>query len=249
MTDTNRASKQHLINYLTICAHLGEDSDDGVAYVRSDMLRQAIALIPSDETTAEPLCDGEVRVIRYSNGEPTGIRDDTGFICHFHRVTNWSGQEERYREERALRARQAEVIAKALRSAEEPHKTNTRELFDKLSERIEEMRSALYTYGTYGEPVGGPLLDGVQDAIEELLKEHSREEPTCEACPKCGVSSDTTCPIVDNPDPGLICGRSPGQAAARHMNQAERAAMSRAADRSAVTVDDGFEENGEEKHG
>ncbi len=78
------------------------------------------ALLLPDETIAEPLCDGEVRVINHSNGEPTGVRDDAGFICHFHHVTNWSGQEDRYRKELALRARQAEAIANALRSAVEP---------------------------------------------------------------------------------------------------------------------------------
>jgi hypothetical protein len=38
-------------------------------------------------------------------------------LCHFNRVTKWPGQEERYRSELALRARQAEAIATALRAS------------------------------------------------------------------------------------------------------------------------------------
>ena len=46
--------------------------------------------------------------------------------------------------------------------------------FDQLRARIEEMRSALYTYSAhgYGESIGGPILDGVMDAIDELEKSH-----------------------------------------------------------------------------
>lgn len=73
---------------------------------------------PADETPGNPLSDGEVCVI-YEHGEPTGVRDRTGFLCHFNRVSKYAGQEDRYRRELALRARQAEVIAAALRSAQE----------------------------------------------------------------------------------------------------------------------------------
>jgi hypothetical protein len=67
------------------------------------------------EPGASPLCDGEVRVI-YEHGEPHGVRDVSGYLCHFNRVPKFEGQEERYRRELALRARQAEAIATALRS-------------------------------------------------------------------------------------------------------------------------------------
>lgn len=66
---------------------------------------------------SERLCDGPVRVI-YEHGEPCGVRDDSGYLCFFNRVSKWPGQEERYRGELALRARQAEVIALALGSAQ-----------------------------------------------------------------------------------------------------------------------------------
>lgn len=71
------------------------------------------------ETSALPLCDGEVRII-YEHGEPKGVRDTTGYLCFFNRVNKYDGQEDRYRKELALRARHAEVIANALRSAVEP---------------------------------------------------------------------------------------------------------------------------------
>lgn len=61
-----------------------------------------------------PLCDGEVRLV-YQHGEPHGIRDTSGYLCFFHRVSKWPGQEARYRSELALRARQADAIAAALR--------------------------------------------------------------------------------------------------------------------------------------
>lgn len=73
------------------------------------------ALSGSSEPGALPLCDGEVRVI-YQHGEPTGVRDTSGYLCHFNRVPKWPGQEDRYRNELALRARQAEAIATALRT-------------------------------------------------------------------------------------------------------------------------------------
>lgn len=83
------------------------------------------------ETTAEPLCDGEVRVI-YEHGEPKGVRDTTGYLCFFNRVNKYDGQEERYREELALRAQQAEVIAAALRGA-----------IDSLREKLTQTQAAL----------------------------------------------------------------------------------------------------------
>lgn len=89
------------------------------------------------ETKAEPLCDGEVRVI-YEHGEPTGVRDAGGYLCFFNRVTKWPGQEDRYRKELALRARHAEVIANALRSAVEPARelsASEAESFDKTLAR------------------------------------------------------------------------------------------------------------------
>mgnify|MGYP001592820605 CR=1 FL=1 len=46
--------------------------------------------------------------------------------------------------------------------------TPAESVIDKLCERIKEMRRALYTYGTYGEAIGGPVLDGVLDVIDEL---------------------------------------------------------------------------------
>lgn len=70
----------------------------------------------SVEPKAEPLCDGEVRVI-YEHGEPHGVRDTTGYLCFFNRVAKWPEQPDRYREEMALRVRQADVIADALRRA------------------------------------------------------------------------------------------------------------------------------------
>jgi hypothetical protein len=60
-----------------------------------------------------------VRVI-YEHGQPKGVRDTTGYLCFFNRVNKYDGQEDRYRNELALRARQAEVIAAALRGAVEP---------------------------------------------------------------------------------------------------------------------------------
>lgn len=74
--------------------------------------------IPPDGAPSMPLCDGEVRVI-YEHGEPTGVRDTGGYLCFFNRVSKWEGQEDRYRNELALRARQAEAIANALRTNEQ----------------------------------------------------------------------------------------------------------------------------------
>jgi hypothetical protein len=71
------------------------------------------------EPGASPLCDGEVRVV-YVHGEPSGVRDASGYLCQFNRIPKWEGQEDRYRSELTLRARQAEAIATALRSAEKP---------------------------------------------------------------------------------------------------------------------------------
>jgi hypothetical protein len=78
--------------------------------------KEAERTLAAPEPLAAPLCDAEVRVI-YEFGEPTGVRDTGGYLCHFNRVTKWQGQEDRYRNELALRARQAEAIATALRSA------------------------------------------------------------------------------------------------------------------------------------
>jgi len=47
----------------------------------------------------------------------------------------------------------------------------------KLHARIEGMRRVLYTSSpTYGEAIGGPLLDGVQDMIDELRAEKTSGE-------------------------------------------------------------------------
>lgn len=78
----------------------------------------------SHETAESPLCDGEIRLI-YEHGEPKGVRDTSGFLCFFNHVTKYEGQEERYRRELALRARQAEVIADALRRAENGSESQT----------------------------------------------------------------------------------------------------------------------------
>ena len=96
-----------------------EEADRRIAILQRANRLLSEQLASAHETTVPqtPLCDGEVRVI-YEHGEPTGVRDDTGFLCHFHRVNHWSGQEDRYREELARRARQAEVVAAALRGAQ-----------------------------------------------------------------------------------------------------------------------------------
>lgn len=84
--------------------------------VNAELVAELKALRCAPETTAPPLCDGEVHVV-YEHGEPKGVRDATGYLCHLNRVPKWPDQEERYRKELALRAQQAEVIAKALRGA------------------------------------------------------------------------------------------------------------------------------------
>jgi hypothetical protein len=66
--------------------------------------------------TSLPIVEGEVRLIM-EHGEPKGIRDRTGFLVFFHRVTKYSGQEGRYRAELDLRLRQADVLVTALRAA------------------------------------------------------------------------------------------------------------------------------------
>lgn len=86
-------------------------------------MREAYEALSGDSSATEtkafpPLCDGAVQVI-YERGEPSGVRDATGYLCFFNRVTKWPGQEERYRQELALRARHAEVIANALRGVQE----------------------------------------------------------------------------------------------------------------------------------
>jgi hypothetical protein len=63
-----------------------------------------------------PVLHGNVRLI-YQHGEPHGIRDDHGFICFFHRVTKFAGQEERYQRELQERRQTAQFILNSLRSA------------------------------------------------------------------------------------------------------------------------------------
>jgi len=76
------------------------------------------------EPSGKPITDGPVQIVYgpsiRAGQEPLGIRDRIGFLCHFNRVNHYEGQEERYREELALRARQVEVIAAALNGARAP---------------------------------------------------------------------------------------------------------------------------------
>jgi hypothetical protein len=60
-----------------------------------------------------------------------------------------------------------------------PVEAKARYGYEKLRTRIREMRTALYTYGDYGEAIGGPLLDAIVDAIDELdaAAEPRREVP------------------------------------------------------------------------
>lgn len=53
-------TKEQLVRYLQVCIELAEqkgnpDRNDGLAYVRPDLLRQTIALIPADEPGARPI--------------------------------------------------------------------------------------------------------------------------------------------------------------------------------------------------
>lgn len=69
----------------------------------------------------------------------------------------------------------------AMRAAPE---TAASPFVDKLRARIEEMRGALYTYGDFGNAVGGPLLDGVLDAIDELSAEKASGQCLVDGCGK-----------------------------------------------------------------
>ena len=61
----------------------------------------------------EVICDSELQII-YEHGQPEGIRDKGGFLLFFPKVSKWSNQEERYREEIAERYRLADYLLKKL---------------------------------------------------------------------------------------------------------------------------------------
>jgi hypothetical protein len=109
-TEHVRAFQDHVLDMIDEALQV----ESTEAYGWGALIQRAKTFV--DPVPARPLCDGEVRVI-YEHGEPSGVRDDGGYLCHFNRVPKWSGQEDRYRRELALRARQAEVIANALRGA------------------------------------------------------------------------------------------------------------------------------------
>jgi hypothetical protein len=71
---------------------------------------------PTATPVTTPVCDADLRLI-FEHGEPSGIRDRTGFLCHFRRVPKFSGQEERYRTELAQRARLADFLLESLKRA------------------------------------------------------------------------------------------------------------------------------------
>ena len=70
------------------------------------------------QPVAHQVHEGNLRLI-FEHGEPHGIRDTRGFMLHFHRVPKFSGQEERYRNELAQRARLADFLLEALRRSDE----------------------------------------------------------------------------------------------------------------------------------
>ena len=54
----------------------------------------------------------------YGEVIPTGIRNDSGFVCHFNDIQHWEGQDQRYTEECAERRRYASIICDALNEAD-----------------------------------------------------------------------------------------------------------------------------------
>lgn len=44
------------------------------------------------------ICDGDVEII-YKNGCPYGIRDESGYLLFFTKVSKYTGQENRYRKD------------------------------------------------------------------------------------------------------------------------------------------------------
>lgn len=60
-----------------------------------------------------PVCSDELQLI-FEHGEPKGIRDRAGYLCHFNSVPKFEGQEERYQKELAQRARLADFLLRSL---------------------------------------------------------------------------------------------------------------------------------------
>jgi hypothetical protein len=61
------------------------------------------------------VCDDKLEII-HEHGQPHGIRDRGGYLFFFPRVSKYSGQEERYRNELAERFRLADFLLAALQS-------------------------------------------------------------------------------------------------------------------------------------
>lgn len=143
-----------------------------------------------------PLCDGEVRLI-YEHGEPHGVRDSTGYLCFFQRVSKLPAQEERYRRELALRARQAEDIAAALRGTSE---------IACLMREIEQMRQDWATICAASEAMpesesaGIAQLMQLRSAAEEVLRVYMPQFPDSRAVDDCLVGLAAALTPETNPN-------------------------------------------------
>ena len=54
--------------------------------------------------------------IIYEHGQPHGIRDEGGFLFFFHKVSKYTGQDERYREELKELFELADYLLESLKS-------------------------------------------------------------------------------------------------------------------------------------
>lgn len=62
----------------------------------------------------------------YEHGQPYGIRDSTGFLFFFRKISKYTGQEERYREEIKELNQLAEYILHSLESRNPAHDQQVR---------------------------------------------------------------------------------------------------------------------------
>lgn len=67
--------------------------------------------------TTKPICDDKLKLI-IEHGHPYGIRDSTGYLFFFTKISKFDGQDQRYRDEIAGRFRLADFLLEALQATQ-----------------------------------------------------------------------------------------------------------------------------------
>ncbi len=66
----------------------------------------------------DELIDGQCKII-YENNKPYGIRDKSGFLFFFVKISKYSGQEKRYRQEIEQQFKLADYLLNALQGGKD----------------------------------------------------------------------------------------------------------------------------------